>query len=40
MSVSFVPFIFGRRRELLVSKEKASCGLLGGFSGKIRERTN
>jgi hypothetical protein len=26
--------------ELPVSEEKASCGLLGGFSGEIKERTN
>jgi hypothetical protein len=38
--ISALIHFWGRRRELRVSKEKAPCGLLGDFSGEIRERTN
>ena len=35
------PYSFlGRRRENCLLAKKASCGLLGGFSAEIRERTN
>ena len=33
---SGAPYSFlDRRKELPVSKDKASCGLLGGFSGRL-----